>query len=168
MRHLLVVILLGAGVACAPNQQDADLRAEVKELREDVTELQELVVAQKERKQGAGDDMKAAKRRRLMAARAGKASGGAAGGGAAAAQAKLSDPVEGGTIVSLEGNAEKAIINAPNSGPRYELPSTVPPGEYGLWVAFPDGKPKYIAKMTVADKAVVVTCIEAKKTCTVL
>ena len=165
MRHLLVMILIGAGVGCAPDQKQQDLIKDVSNLKTEVEDLQKQIGVLNERKD-KGDDLKeAAKRRKAMQARGAKAGGGAAGGGKG--PPKMSEAVQGGITLALEGDAKKVVVNAAGDGAHYELPTQVNPGEYGLWASFPEGKAKFIKKIVVADRSMTVTCVGAQKTCTV-
>jgi hypothetical protein len=125
-----------------------ELREEVRILRQEVSALQE----------GGQDEAGDAKQIRAARAMGGRRLNGAA---------KLSEPVEDGVEVSLEGDAVRVIVNDVPASARYLLPSRVPPSEYGLWAAFADGKVRYIEKFTIGPEPVTVTCLGSEKTCTV-
>lgn len=146
--RFLLGLSLGLG-ACASSSQVEDLRAEVRLLRQEVQALQEHLGVSAE---ASGEGAPARRP-------AGRRFGGGAG--------KLSEPVEDGVEVQLEGDAVRVIINDVPAGTRYLLPSRVPASEYGLWAAFPDGKVRFVTKLTVAADPITVTCLGAEKTCTV-
>jgi len=136
--------------ACASSSQVEDLRQEVRLLRQEVTALQEHVGVAPGSGVTGVDASQRLKQRRFVKA-----------------PAKLSEATEDGVNVGLEGDAVRVIINDVPAGTRYLLPSQVPSSEYGLWAAFPDGKVRFVTKLTVGTDPLTVTCLGSEKTCTV-